>query len=106
MDKPPHEFEPHWLTTLKYWWPVAVVAIVTRLMRYREAVAKREEKFWKIDLVWELGMAGLCTVVSIGTANYLNLDISGACALTTVVSWIGLKGIQAGILKTGNSKGL
>lgn len=109
MDKPPHEFEPQWLMTLKYWWPIAVVAVVTRLVRYREHVAENRKRFWRVDLIWELVMAALCAVVADGIATRLDLDRSQAIAATTVISWIGLKGLQValfGVFKSGNSKGV
>ena len=109
MDKPPHELEPQWLVTLKYWWPIALVAVVTRLVRYREHVARNRQKFWRMDLIWEVVMAGLCAVVADGIATRFDLDRSQAIAATTIISWVGLKGLQAllfGGFKSGSSKGI
>ncbi len=108
MDKPPHEFEPQWLVALKFWWPVAVLTLYARILWHRNLVAKGDRQFWGRELIWELVTAGLCFVISMGIVDYYGFSIKGACAVGTVIGWLGPKGLQAIILsafKAGNTKG-
>ncbi|MFV1851656.1 MAG: phage holin family protein [Thalassospira sp.] len=104
MDKPPHEIEPEWLTALKFWWPVAGLTIYARILWHRNLVAKGFRRFWGRELLWELGTAGFCFAISMGVVDYFDFSIEGACAVATLIGWLGPKGLQAMLL--GRLKGV
>ncbi|WP_133125852.1 phage holin family protein [Thalassospira marina] len=94
FDKPPHEIETGWLSALKMWGLILTFSLYGRLLYHRYLVSKGYRKFWSWDLLWEVLTAGFCAVMSAGVADYLKLETFTACAVASILGWLGPRGLQ------------